>query len=767
MANGIVYNWSPLMATGGGGGVSTYANFAAFPASASDGTLALALDTDILYAYNAGGAAWVIIGGPGAALSIGTIDSTTASANGAAILADALIMQSASGTSPGLVNITTQTFAGNKTFSGTIGASNLSGTNTGDLTLAAVGSSPSANGASLSGQVLTIQPADGTHPGVITANTQTIGGGKSFTSATSFAAGSAVTAGLYLATDVGTGLWRAGVDSLGITAAGANVVTIGTSGLSVTGALSASTTVTATTQLISSVSTGTAPLVVSSTTQVANLNAATAGSATSATNATNVATTQVSSSASYFPLMVASSTNGNQACDLATGLTYNPSTNTMTATTFVGALTGNASTATSATTATNATNVATTAKSDNTTYFVPFVGANSSSNQGVDVGPMTYNPSTGALTATSFAGNTAASTITGTTLASNVVTSSLTTVGTIATGVWNGTVVGESYGGTGQNTGLQVLFKNRIINGGMVIDQRNAGAAQTITAAAALAYTVDRWYAYCTGANVTGQQVAGTTASQFVYQFTGAASVTAIGFAQRIEAKNSYDLNNTTVTLSCNISNSLLTTVTWTVYRATTTADTFGTLASPTVTQEATGTWTVSSSKANYSANISLSSSATTGLQILFTVGAQISGTWKIDSVQLEKGSNATNYGPRPYGEELLLCQRYLPCWRGTAASDPFPQVCSAATSSAVSGPITHPTMTRIAPTGVTISAGTDWKLSRPSTGSLTASAISFASAGTTASALQWTVSGATTDQIYYLQSVSSSSLMYMTGCEL
>lgn len=44
-----------------------------------------------------------------------------------------------------------------------------SGTNTGDVTLAAVGSTPSANGASLSGQVLTLQPADATHPGVLPA----------------------------------------------------------------------------------------------------------------------------------------------------------------------------------------------------------------------------------------------------------------------------------------------------------------------------------------------------------------------------------------------------------------------------------------------------------------------------------------------------------------------------------------------------------------------------------------------------------------------
>ena len=203
-------------------------------------------------------------------------------------------------------------------------------------------------------------------------------------------------------------------------------------------------------------------------------------------------------------------------------------------------------------------------------------------------------------------------------------------------------------------------FKNRLINGGMALDQRNAGASQTITAAAALAYTVDRWYAYCTGANVTGQQIAGAyTSSQYRYQFTGAASVTAIGFGQRIEAKNCFDLANTTATLSCYISNSLLTTVTWTAYYATTTADTFGSLASPTVTQIATGTFTVSNTRTQYTTNISIPSAATTGIQIVFTVGAQTSGTWVIDNVQLEKGSTATSFDYRPYGTELALCQRY------------------------------------------------------------------------------------------------------------
>jgi hypothetical protein len=214
-------------------------------------------------------------------------------------------------------------------------------------------------------------------------------------------------------------------------------------------------------------------------------------------------------------------------------------------------------------------------------------------------------------------------------------------------------------------------FENRFINGGLSVDQRNSGSSQTITAAAALAYTVDRWYAYCTGANVTGQQIAGTyLSSQYRYQFTGAASVTTIGFGQRIEQANSYDLANTTATLSCYISNSLLTTVTWTAYYANT-ANTFGSLASPTVTQIATGTFTVTSSRAQYSAQISIPSAATTGIQIVFTVGAQTSGTWVIDTIQLEKGTQATSFDYRDIGRELILCQRYCQVYRGSDTVNP------------------------------------------------------------------------------------------------
>lgn len=201
-------------------------------------------------------------------------------------------------------------------------------------------------------------------------------------------------------------------------------------------------------------------------------------------------------------------------------------------------------------------------------------------------------------------------------------------------------------------------MRNRLINGAMAIDQRNAGTSQTITAAAALAYTVDRWYAYCTGANVTGQRVAGTIANTYNYQFTGAASVTAIGFAQRIEAINCADLAGTTATLSVNLANSVLTTVTWTAYYANTT-DTFGTLASPTKTLISSGTFTINSTLSNYSTQISIPSAATTGIEIVFTVGAQTSGTWTIGNVQFEAGTVSTPFERRLITQELTLCQRY------------------------------------------------------------------------------------------------------------
>jgi hypothetical protein len=215
------------------------------------------------------------------------------------------------------------------------------------------------------------------------------------------------------------------------------------------------------------------------------------------------------------------------------------------------------------------------------------------------------------------------------------------------------------------NNGAELGIRNKIINGAMTIDQRNAGAAQNFTAAAALAYCVDRWYGYCTGANVTGQQVSGTAPNQFNYRFTGAASVTKIGFAQRIEAANVQDLAGQTATLAVDLANSLLTTVTYTLWYANTN-DTFGTLASPSRTLIGTGTFTINSTLTRYNAQIAIPSAATTGIEVELSVGAQTSGTFTIGRVQLERGASVTPFEYRPHGLELSLCQRYYETARDT-----------------------------------------------------------------------------------------------------
>jgi len=206
-------------------------------------------------------------------------------------------------------------------------------------------------------------------------------------------------------------------------------------------------------------------------------------------------------------------------------------------------------------------------------------------------------------------------------------------------------------------------FKNRFINGAMQIAQRATSATITAGSTIAAGYsTVDRFYVYCTGANVTAAQVAGSGATKNRLQITGAASVTAVGIGQRIEQLNSYDLAGSTATLSADLAiSATLTTVTWTASYATTTADTFGTLASPTVTQISTGTFTVTSTVTNFSTNITIPAAATTGIQIVFTVGALTAGlTWTVGNVQLEKGSTATSFDYRPIGNELNLCCRYF-----------------------------------------------------------------------------------------------------------
>ena len=212
---------------------------------------------------------------------------------------------------------------------------------------------------------------------------------------------------------------------------------------------------------------------------------------------------------------------------------------------------------------------------------------------------------------------------------------------------------------TNMATAASLGPRNRIINGNMAIDQRNAGASQTITAGT-FPYTVDRWFATSTGANVTGQRISGSNSNTYRYQFTGASGVSLIAFTQRIESYNIADLAGNTVTLSLDLANSILTTVNW---QATYPSAQDNYTSSTTF---ATGSFTVSSTVTRYNVQISLPSNAANGLQIQLYVGAQTSGTWQIGNVQLEAGSVATPYQFNTYSDQLAQCQRYCYVMYGT-----------------------------------------------------------------------------------------------------
>jgi hypothetical protein len=194
---------------------------------------------------------------------------------------------------------------------------------------------------------------------------------------------------------------------------------------------------------------------VTATSFVGNLTG-TASSATNSTNAINTSTTLTTTSGTYYPVFVSSNTSGNYP-NLVGTMTYNPSTNAVTANTFNGALSG---------TATNSTNVAITDDNTNATFYPVFV-SNNTGNLPLKVdkttNPLSYNPSTGVLSAISYAGsgaNLTGITATNATNATNVgITDTTTTAGT-----YYPTFVSANTGNVGMRTDSQYLIYNPSTN---------------------------------------------------------------------------------------------------------------------------------------------------------------------------------------------------------------------------------------------------------------------------------------------------------------
>lgn len=234
-------------------------------------------------------------------------------------------------------------------------------------------------------------------------------------------------------------------------------------------------------------------------------------------------------------------------------------------------------------------------------------------------------------------------------------------------------------------------FKNRIINGEMDIDQRNAGASVNVTGNV---YTLDRWNGGGVNDGVLAFQRVADAPTGFVNSLrvtvsTADSSLGATQYArvgQIIEGFNVSDFAGGTASAA---------TVTFSFWVKSSLTGTFGGYLSSgdesrlyifqytinsastwekktvTVTLPSSGTW-ATNSDAGFRAFFSLGAGSTytnTANTWLTSYAQQASGnvnvintlsaTWQVTGVQLEKGSTATSFDFRSYGTELALCQRY------------------------------------------------------------------------------------------------------------
>jgi hypothetical protein len=236
-------------------------------------------------------------------------------------------------------------------------------------------------------------------------------------------------------------------------------------------------------------------------------------------------------------------------------------------------------------------------------------------------------------------------------------------------------------------------MKNRIINGAMVIDQRNAGSAVTVDGAAT--YITDRFIVQdFSDAVLSAQQVvdapAGFVNSLKVTVSTADTSLSATQgdrVNQRIEGYNIADLgwgtsDAKTITLSFWVKSTLTGTFggslensatnrsypfTYTISSAST-----WTLATVTIAGDTTGTWLTTNGIGvivNWGLGVGSTYSGTAGswqaADYISATGAvsvvgTLNATWQVTGVQLEVGSIATGFEYVNYQTSLANCQRYF-----------------------------------------------------------------------------------------------------------
>jgi hypothetical protein len=247
---------------------------------------------------------------------------------------------------------------------------------------------------------------------------------------------------------------------------------------------------------------------------------------------------------------------------------------------------------------------------------------------------------------------------------------------------------------TSSISGLGYGFKNRLINGAMTIDQRNSGAAVTNIDNGAV-YTVDRWQVQDgSDAVLSAQQSTDVPTGQ---TFVNSLKVTATTADSSIGATQ-YDVINYYVegydVIDFMFGNSAAQTVTLSFwiksavagqYSATIsnsgqsranpqafTINAVNTWEKKTITYigDTSGTWLVNNGRGLILqiylslGSTYLGSAGWNGSSILGVTGqvnfvGTLNNAMYLTGVQMELGAVATNFDFRPYGTELVLCQRY------------------------------------------------------------------------------------------------------------
>ena len=326
------------------------------------------------------------------------------------------------------------------------------------------------------------------------------------------------------------------------------------------------------------------------------------------------------------------------------------------------------------------------------------------------------------------------------------------------------------------------VFRNRIINGAMVIDQRNAGASVTPTDGQ---YVVDRFSCRLTqSSKYSAQQNAGSVTPPAGFQnYIGATSLSAYSvtssdnfqFQHRVEGYNMADLDwgsasAKTITLSFWVRSSLTGTFGGSLMNADgnraypftysiSSANTWE-QKSVTIAGDTSGTWNKTNGRGveiNFSLGAGSSQSGTAGAwagtayfsatgatSVVGTNGA----TFYITGVQLEVGSTATSFDYRPYGTELALCQRYY--YKIKSLGSGYDYALGYAVSSTVYRDFTpFPVTMRTNPTSLEqTGTASDYSVRAPAS-TVTCSAVPFYYGGITNGAItEYTVaSGLTTGQ--------------------